>query len=60
MRMGPAHRRLKVFVEFVQGIVPDLNASPVMTHYESDYGAAPKIDMRVGQHLASIIPRLRR
>ena len=33
-----------------------LEPARIMTHYESDYGAAPKIDMRVGQLLTSIIP----
>jgi len=28
----------------------------VVTHYESDYGAAPKVEMRKGQRLTSIIP----
>jgi hypothetical protein len=33
-----------------------LEPARIMTHYESDYGAAPKIDMRIGQRLTSIIP----
>ena len=28
----------------------------IVTHYESDYGAAPKVEMRKGQRLTSIIP----
>ena len=28
----------------------------IMTHFESDYGAAPKVDMRVGQTVTNIIP----
>ena len=28
----------------------------IMTHYESDYGAAPKVDMRIGERLTMIIP----
>jgi hypothetical protein len=33
-----------------------LEPARIMTHYESDYGAAPKVDMRKGQRLTSIIP----
>jgi hypothetical protein len=33
-----------------------LEPARIMTHYESDYGAAPKVDMRVGQRLTSVIP----
>ena len=33
-----------------------LEPARIMTHYESDYGAAPKVEMRVGQRLTSIIP----
>lgn len=34
------------------------NLEPVriLTHYESDYGAAPKVEMRVGQKLTMIAP----
>ncbi|MEA1950960.1 MAG: sugar isomerase, partial [Planctomycetota bacterium] len=28
----------------------------IMTHFESDYGAAPKVDMHVGQELTCIVP----
>ena len=28
----------------------------VMTHFESDYGAAPKVEMRVGQKVTNIVP----
>jgi hypothetical protein len=28
----------------------------VMTHFESDYGAAPKVEMRIGQKLTNIVP----
>jgi hypothetical protein len=33
-----------------------LEPARIMTHYESDYGAAPKVDMRIGQRLTSVIP----
>jgi len=34
------------------------NPEPVriVTHYESDYGAAPKVDMRIGQQLTCVVP----
>jgi hypothetical protein len=34
------------------------NLEPVrlMTHFESDYGAAPKVEMRVGQKVTNIVP----
>ncbi len=34
------------------------NAEPVrvVTHFESDYGAAPKVEMRVGQRVTNIVP----
>ena len=34
------------------------NAEPVrmVTHFESDYGAAPKVEMRVGEKLTNIVP----
>jgi len=28
----------------------------ILTHYESDYGAAPKVEMRIGQVTTSVIP----
>jgi hypothetical protein len=28
----------------------------IMTHYESDYGAAPKVEMKIGQVTTSVIP----
>ncbi len=31
-------------------------ATRVMTHFESDYGAAPKVDMRRGQVVTNIMP----
>ena len=34
----------------------NLEPAYITTHYESEYGAAPKVDMRVGQRLTSIIP----
>jgi hypothetical protein len=35
-----------------------INVEPtrIMTHYESDYGAAPKVEMRVGQEVTVIAP----
>ncbi len=33
-----------------------LEPARIMTHFESDYGAAPKVDMRVGQVVTNIIP----
>ncbi len=33
-----------------------LEPARIVTHFESDYGAAPKVDMRKGQQLTSIIP----
>lgn len=33
-----------------------LEPARIMTHYESDYGAAPKVEMRMEQRLTSIIP----
>ncbi len=33
-----------------------LEPARILTHYESDYGAAPKVEMRLGQRLTSIIP----
>jgi hypothetical protein len=34
----------------------DLEPVRVMTHFESDYGAAPKVDMRLGQKVTNVIP----
>jgi hypothetical protein len=34
----------------------NLEPARIMTHFESDYGAAPKVEMRVGQRLTSLIP----
>jgi len=28
----------------------------ILTHFESDYGAAPKVDMRIGQKTTNVIP----
>jgi L-fucose isomerase-like protein len=28
----------------------------ILTHFESDYGAAPKVEMRIGQQVTNIIP----
>lgn len=33
-----------------------LDAARIMTHYESDYGAAPKVEMPKGQIMTNIIP----
>lgn len=34
----------------------NLEPARILTHFESDYGAAPKVEMREGQQLTSIIP----
>jgi len=34
----------------------DLEPARIMTHFESDYGAAPKVEMRKGQKVTNIIP----
>ena len=34
----------------------DLEPVRIMTHFESDYGAAPKVEMRKGQIITNIIP----
>jgi len=34
----------------------DLDPVRIMTHFESDYGAAPKVEMRKGQIVTNIIP----
>jgi hypothetical protein len=28
----------------------------ILTHYESDYGAAPKVEMRLGQQVTNLVP----
>jgi len=33
-----------------------LDPARIMTHFESDYGAAPKVEMPIGQTLTNIIP----
>ena len=33
-----------------------LEKATIMTHYESDYGAAPKVDMKIGQEITVINP----
>jgi len=34
----------------------DLEPVRIMTHFESDYGAAPKVEMRKGQTVTNIVP----
>ena len=34
----------------------DLEAARIMTHFESDYGAAPKVEMKKGQVITNILP----
>ncbi len=34
----------------------DLEAARIMTHFESDYGAAPKVEMKKGQVVTNIAP----
>ncbi len=34
----------------------DLEPVKILTHYESDYGAAPKVEMRIGQTVTNIAP----
>jgi hypothetical protein len=36
-----------------------LDPARIMTHFESDYGAAPKVDMPVGQLLTNVVPDFR-
>jgi hypothetical protein len=36
-----------------------LDAARIMTHFESDYGAAPKVEMPVGQTVTNIVPDFR-
>ena len=33
-----------------------LDPARIMTHFESDYGAAPKVDMPVGQTVTNLVP----
>jgi hypothetical protein len=33
-----------------------MDPARIMTHFESDYGAAPKVDMKIGQVVTNIIP----
>ncbi len=33
-----------------------LDPARIMTHFESDYGAAPKVDMKIGQVVTNIVP----
>jgi hypothetical protein len=37
----------------------ELEPARIMTHFESDYGAAPKVEMRKGQTVTEIIPDFR-
>ncbi|MFH1745887.1 MAG: sugar isomerase [Planctomycetota bacterium] len=34
----------------------ELEPARIMTHFESDYGAAPKVEMRTGQTVTNIVP----
>ncbi|MHB8866117.1 MAG: hypothetical protein ACYC6N_27355 [Pirellulaceae bacterium] len=34
----------------------ELDAARIMTHFESDYGAAPKVEMPAGQLLTNVVP----
>ena len=34
----------------------ELDAARIMTHFESDFGAAPKVEMRIGQTVTNIVP----
>ncbi len=34
----------------------NLEPARILTHFESDYGAAPKVEMKVGQKITNIIP----
>ncbi|HBO42996.1 MAG TPA: sugar isomerase [Planctomycetaceae bacterium] len=34
----------------------NLEPARVLTHFESDYGAAPKVDMKIGQTVTNVIP----
>ncbi len=33
-----------------------LEPARILTHFESDYGAAPKVEMRVGQEVTNLVP----
>ena len=33
-----------------------LEPARIVTHYESDYGAAPKVDMKIGQTVTNVVP----
>jgi hypothetical protein len=33
-----------------------LEPARILTHFESDYGAAPKVEMRLGQSVTNIMP----
>ena len=33
-----------------------LERAKIMTHFESDYGAAPKVEMRLGQKVTNLVP----
>jgi hypothetical protein len=33
-----------------------LDPARIVTHFESDYGAAPKVDMPLGQTLTNLVP----
>lgn len=34
----------------------ELEPATLLTHFESDYGAAPKVEMRVGQTITNVVP----
>jgi hypothetical protein len=34
----------------------NLEPARILTHFESDYGAAPKVEMRLGQQVTNIVP----
>jgi hypothetical protein len=34
----------------------NLEPARIVTHFESDYGAAPKVDMKIGQTVTNVIP----
>jgi hypothetical protein len=34
----------------------DLEPTRLLTHFESDYGAAPKVEMRLGQKVTNLVP----
>ena len=33
-----------------------LSAARILTHFESDYGAAPKVEMKIGQICTNLVP----